>query len=182
MLGLLSWLVTTPRRAAQSTVFAALIAVLAAGHFYVISALSEFWIDAYARELEIVGDVEQHLGAPEPKTTLMLAGICSYNGPAVVFEADWDLSGALRLHYGDRTLSADVLRPGAYEVTRSGIATILYEGEDDYDFGSWLIMYDYRHKTTHALTDRETVLDLFKATNLDAHCPPGGEGVGVRVF
>jgi hypothetical protein len=182
MLGLLSSLVAAARRIEPPTVLAGLVAVLAAGHFYAISALSNFWIDAYARELQIVSDVEQHLGTPEPKTTLMLAGICSYNGPAVVFEADWDLSGALRLHYGDRTLSADVLRPGSYQITHSGIATILYEGEDDYDYGSWLIMYDYRRKTTHALTDSETAIASFKDLNRDERCPPGGEGVGVRVF
>ena len=41
------------------------------------------------------------------------------------------MSGALRLHSGDRTLSADVLRPRFYEVTDSGIVTTLYEGEDE---------------------------------------------------
>ena len=57
-----------------------------------------------------------------------------------------------------------------------------YEGEDDYDFGSYLIMYDYRRKTTHELTDRDAAIELFKAADRDERCPPGGEGVGVRVF
>jgi hypothetical protein len=167
---------------ARSTTFAALLGAYAAGSFFVVSTLSSFWIDAYGRELEILNDVETHVGTPPPRTTLMLGGICSYNGPGIIFESDWDLSGALRLHGGDRTFSADILRPYFYRVTDSGLATFLYEDEDDYDFGSYLQLYDYRRKTLHALPDQDTALRLFHDYPLDADCPPGMEGVGVRVF
>jgi hypothetical protein len=181
-LGLLASLIARVRRQSSPIVFSGLIAIVAAGYFFVISALSNFWIEAYGRELAIVNDLEQHLPTLPPRTTLMLTGICSYHGPAVVFEADWDLSGALRLHYGDRTLSADILRPGFYRITDSGVATILYEGEDDYEFGSYLMMYDYRRKTTHVLSDRDAALALFQAADRDEKCSPGGEGVGERLF
>jgi hypothetical protein len=117
-----------------------------------------------------------------PRTTLLVGGFCSYHGPAIVFESDWDLSGALRLHYADRTLSADVLRPGFYKLTDSGVATILYEGEDDYDYSPNLLLYDFGRKTTQALTDKEAALRALRGGSIDARCPPGGEGVGSPVF
>ena len=172
----------TSRQSIRSAIFAALVAGYAAAGFFVVSTLSTFWIDAYGRELEIVQDITTHIDTPPPKTTLMLAGICSYHGPGIIFESDWDLSGALRLHYGDRTLSADILRPGAYAFTNTGIATILYEGEDDYDYGSYLLLYDYRRKTTQALTDKDTAKRIAHETPLDASCAPGMEGVGSPVF
>jgi hypothetical protein len=181
--GLFGLLASAFRNSAmRSTAFAAMLGAYAAGGFFVLSTISSFWIDAYGRELEILHDVETHVGTPPSRTTLMLGGICSYYGPAIVFESDWDLSGALRLHYGDRTLSADVLRPSLYHVTDSGLATFLYEGEDDYEFGSYLRVYDYRRKTSYELPDRDVTLRLFHDSPLDADCPPGMEGVGVRVF
>jgi hypothetical protein len=169
-------------RTGRSAIFAALLGAYAAGGFFVLSTLSSFWIDAYGREQEILNDIEAHNVAFPSKTTLMLSGICSYKGPAIVFESDWDLSGALRLHYGDRTLSADVLRPHFYSVTDKGVATMLYEGEDDYEFGSYLVLYDYRRKTSHVLSDREATERVFHENPPDADCPPGLEGVGERVF
>lgn len=166
----------------RSAAFAALLGAYAAGCFFALSTISSFWIDAYGREHEVLNDVERHIGTPPPKTTLMLGGICSYNGPAIIFESDWDLSGALRLHYGDRTLSADVLRPGSYRVTDNGLAIFLYEGEDDYDFGDYLRLYDYRRKTLDMLNDRGTTERVLRENPPDADCPPGVEGVGVRVF
>jgi hypothetical protein len=167
---------------ARSSAFAALLGGYAGGGFFVIATLSSFWIDTYAIELNVENDLVRHVGRLPSGTTLLLAGICSYNGPGIVFESDWDLSGALRLHYGDRTLSADVLRPGYYRVTDDGIATILYEGEDDYDFSPSLLLYDARRKTTRALTDKATALEALRGGTVDAQCPPGGEGVGNRVF
>jgi hypothetical protein len=171
-----------PRPRARSTAFAALLAAYAAAGFFVISTLSSFWIDAYAIERSVEQDVESHSGALPPKSTLLLAGICSYDGPAIVYEADWDLSGALRLHYGDRTLSADVLRPGSYRVTDNGVITTLYEGDDEYDFEPNLLLYDFRRKAMLPLTDADAASAALGGGRMDASCPRGGEGVGARVF
>ena len=166
----------------RATAFAALVAAYAAGGFFVVATLSSFWIDAYATELTVEHDVESHVGSLPPRTTLLLGGICPYNGPAIIFEADWDLSGALRLHSGDRTLSADVLRPRFYKVTDYAIITTLYEGEDEYDFAPNLVLYDFARKTTSALTDEKAALAALRDGGIDASCPLGGEGVGTRVF
>jgi hypothetical protein len=171
-----------PQARARSAAFAALLGAYAAGGFFVISALSSFWIDAYRTELAVLEDIETHVETLAPRTTLLVGGICSYNGPAIIFESDWDLSGALRLHYGDRSLSADVLRPGFYNLTDSGVATILYEGEDDYDYLPNLMLYDFGRKTTQALTDKDTAHRALRGGSLDARCPPGGEGVGSPAF
>jgi hypothetical protein len=180
LFGLVTAAVRRPvwRRAA----FGFMVSAYAAAGFFVIATLSSFWIDAYAREQEVVRDITAHIDRPAPKSLLMLGGICSYNGPAIIFESDWDLAGALRLHYGDRTLGADVLRPGFYRVTESGITTLLYGGQDDDEFGPKMVLYDYRRKTSHVLTDADTAARVFREQPPDLNCPPGMEGVGVRVF
>jgi hypothetical protein len=122
------------------------------------------------------------VGTLPPRTTLLLAGICSYHGPAIVFESDWDLSGALRLHYGDRTISADVLRPGSYRIEDYGIITILYEGEDEYDFAPNLLLYDFQRKVVEPLLSKDDMRRAGGGGALDTACPPGIEGVGTRVF
>jgi hypothetical protein len=181
--GIFGLIAATVRRPVwRRTTFGVLISGYAAAGFFVIATLSSFWIDAYAREREIVRDIAAHIDRPAPKNLLMLGGICSYNGPAVIFESDWDLAGALRLYYEDRTLGADVLRPGFYRVTRSGITTFLYDGQDDDEFGPKMVLYDYRRKTSHVLTDADTAERIFREQPPDADCPPGMEGVGVRVF
>jgi len=183
--GILALLAGALRDAAlRSTALAALLGIYAAGCFFVVSTLSSFWIAAYGVEREVLADVEAHanIGAPPTRMTLLVGGICSYEGPAIIFESDWDLSGALRLRYGDRTLSADILRPRFYAVTNNGIATILYEGEDDYEFGDYLKLYDFRRKTTSPLSDEATTTRLLRDAPIDAECPPGLEGVGVTLF
>jgi hypothetical protein len=167
---------------ARTLAFAALLGGYAAGGFFVLSTLSSYWIDAYGTELAVATDVETHVPELAPRTTLLLGGICSYSGPAIIFESDWDLSGALRLHFGDRTISADILRPHFYEVTGAGITTILYEGADDYEFSPALLLYDYRRKTVTPLVDGDTARAALHGGRMDAACPQGGEGTGVRVF
>jgi hypothetical protein len=170
------------RPALRRLTFGVLIGAYAAAGFFVIATLSSFWIDAYAREQEIVRDITTHIDTPAPRILLMLGGVCSYNGPAVIFESDWDLAGALRLHYGDRTVRADVLRPGFYRVTPSGITTFLYGEQDDDAFGPQMVLYDYRRKTSHVLLDADTAERIFREQPPDVVCPPGKEGVGVGVF
>jgi hypothetical protein len=181
--GLFGLVAATVRRPVwRRAAFGFLVSAYAAAGFFVIATLSSFWIDAYAREQEVVRDITAHIDRPAPKSLLMLGGICSYNGPAVIFESDWDLAGALRLHYGDRTLGADVLRPGFYRVTGDGIVTLLYGGQDDDEFGPKMLLYDYRRKTSHVLTDADTAARVFREQPPDLNCPPGMEGVGEKVF
>ncbi|HEV3217694.1 MAG TPA: hypothetical protein VGZ27_18325 [Vicinamibacterales bacterium] len=170
------------RPAWRRLTFGVLIGAYAAAGFFVIATLSSFWIDAYAREQEIVRDIAAHIDTPAPRILLMLGGVCSYNGPAVVFESDWDLAGALRLHYGDSTVRADVLRPGYYRVTPSGITTFLYGEQDDDAFGPQMVLYDYNRKMSHVLLDADTAERIFREQPPDVVCPPGKEGVGAGVF
>lgn len=175
--GVIAHVIPAPVRSAA---FAGLTGAFAAMAFFTISTLSGFWIDAYAAARSIESDIEQHAGALH-QSTLLLGGVCSYSGPAIIFESDWDLSGLLRLRNNDRTISADVLRPGYYAVTASGIETTLYEGEDDYDFAPNLLLYDFGRKTVTALSDRATAVAALQGGRVDAKCEEGSEGVGSKV-
>jgi len=180
MLGLIA--AAFPRGRWRRVVFGSLIATSAAAGFFVVATLSSFWIDAYRREREIVADITSHIEKPPSKSILLVGGICPYDGPAIVFESDWDLAGALRLHYGDRTLGADVLRPGFYRSTPSGIVTMLYGGQDEDEFGPKLLLYDYQRKRFSVLADVDTAARIFREEPPDIACPLGAEGVGVKLF
>ena len=88
----------------------------------------------------------------------------------------------LLLRADDRTLGADVLRPGFYRVTPNGIVTLLYGGQDEDEFGPKLLLYDLPRKKLSVLADADTAARIFREQPPDVACPPGGEGVGVKVF
>ena len=67
-------------------------------------------------------------------TTLILDGVCPFSGPAVVFETDWDLRGALQAMHGDKTILADVVGP-YMRVTDEGSVTSAYGYETFYRYG-----------------------------------------------
>src|SRR4029453_16256485 len=88
-------------------------------------ALATFWIAAWQRQRQVVGNIRQALPELAPGTTLILDGVCPYLGPAIVFESSWDLAGALRVVYGDRTLHADVTT-GRFSIHDDGLRTRIY--------------------------------------------------------
>jgi hypothetical protein len=75
-----------------------------------------------------------------------------------------------------------VLRPTFYKVTDYAIITTIYEGDDEHDYGPDILLYDYQRKAVHVLNSQDAAVRVFRDASPDAACPPGMEGVGVRVF
>jgi len=118
------------------------------------NSIASFWIDASYKQQEILGDMARHFSTLPQGSAVMLDGFCPWIGPGIVFETDWDVSGALALLYRDNTIAGDVVRPWM-KVTEQGIQQ-KREGKV-YSFAS-LYFYDVRRKESHRIADAGSAL------------------------
>ncbi|HKH47843.1 MAG TPA: hypothetical protein VKM72_24565 [Thermoanaerobaculia bacterium] len=169
----------------RGRLFSFLIASLCAGGALTINTLASFWESAYDQERAVVSEIRQRFPALPAQTTLLLDGVCPYHGPAVVFESNWDLAGALRILYRDWSLQADVVTPNL-RVTQQGISTSLYHGSLKalYPYNDRLLIYHRNLRTSQSLPDAAAARAYFARFNpdRDSGCPQGREGQGVPVF
>ena len=143
-------------------------------------ALADRWAQAWEEQRAILADMRDNLPPPEPGSTVILAGVCPYVGPAIVFESNWDLSGALEIEYADPTIRADVTSANL-EVRASGLSTTLYgDHVAHYPYGHSLILYDDRTSRAWRLLDEQTARShLGESEN---ECPKGAAGWGVPIL
>lgn len=178
LVGAVGWLTSRFSRDLHHRLFAAVIATLCASCFAVNVALSQYWVTAWARQLDILDKLQRTLAHPRSGTTLLLYGACPYVGSAVVFESPWDFAGARKVLYRDPTLAGDVLddsHPGKFGITQDGIWTRLYRESRTYSFGPDLLLFDYRSGEVRQLVDRASAV---AALAHPAGCPAGVEGGG----
>ena len=135
------------------------------------------------RQQVVLADIERQFPRLDAGTRFILDGVCPYVGPAVVFESDWDLQGALRMLYRDDTLGANVVTP-SLALNESGLTSTLYGYESRYPYGERLLVYHFDRKMVYPLTDLEDACQYFQTVNLGSGtaCPPGEPGYGVAVL
>ena len=160
---------------------AALIAIVASCGFIVINAVAQRWIEAYQIEQRVLNGIHRRFPSLPSHSALILDGVCPYVGPAVVFESNWDLAGALQVMYRDRTLSADVVTP-RLEVGEEGITTTIYGVVKTYPYGERLFVYNVASDVATPLPDVASAREYFRLSARDQACPPAQEGIGVRIF
>lgn len=178
--GLVSHLVRDGRR--RVAVFAVLVALLTASGSLALTTLADFWITAYGRAQGILTDIATRFPGPAPWKTLLLDGVCPYEGPAIVFESSWDLQGALLMRYADYALRADVVSP-RLEIGDDGLQTSIYGSRQRHAYDG-LFVYHFPTRRLQALPDAATARRYFEyvSPDLGRSCPPGEPGRGVRVF
>jgi hypothetical protein len=179
-MGLLASLAST--ETARRVAFAASIGAVCSMCFIVVGALAEYWVASWDRQTEIVRDIRTDLPSIPSGSTIVLHGVCPYEGPAVVFESSWDLAGAVKIEYGDPTLSADVTT-STMTVGSEGIRTTVYGGGSTtafHPYGDQLLLYDHATGTVTQLADERAALDFFGSREPDEArgCPPGAPGYG----
>jgi hypothetical protein len=172
------------RKRLRDAVFAGGVAVAAGTNVLIIGTVGTFWGEAYRREQRILHEIRLAFPDLPSETTLILDGVCPYVGPAVVFDASWDLAGALRIIYGDYTIRADVVTPNL-TVEETGLKASLYGGRlvTEYPYRRMLLYHaGLRHH--FVLEDANAARRYFRAYNptRDGNCSPGREGHGVRIF
>ena len=162
-------------------VLSALVAASGGSGFLVVNVIANSWADAYAAERAILAGYPERFPTLPPHSTLLLDGVCPYIGPAVVFEANWDLAGALQTLYRDRTLKADVVTP-RLTVTDAAVVTTIYQQPTSYPYGSELFVYHAATGAVHPLNDAAAARAYFAESTHAASCPSAREGIGVRLF
>jgi hypothetical protein len=161
--------------------FCGLVTLLCAASFLVIQTLASFWVESYRKQKEVLADIRRQFPGLSA-TTLVLDGVCPYAGPAIVFESDWDLAGALKVLYQDSTLQAFVVTSNL-RIKEDGLYPSIYGMETRYPYHNMLI-YNLKQKITYAVSTAGRARSYFKSLNPDfsGGCPRGIEGVGVPVF
>ena len=171
-----------PTRRARDRGFAAATAGLFALVVFINGTLAGYWIEAYSRARNVLSAIQRDFPTALPPGALLLDGVCRFVGPAVVFEAPWDLAGALQLIYGQAGVRADVITPGL-EVSDSALITTDYHEQTAYRFADGVVVYDPARGSAHRILDAgEAGRYLARPTRQSPACPAGESGFGVPVF
>jgi hypothetical protein len=142
--------------------------------------IEEYWTQAPAIQQRIFAAARRDLRDVPPQSFVMLDNVCPYHGPAVIFEAPWDVSGALSLAAG-KTIRGDAIS-SRMSLRRDGLATSIYGEPAFYPYGSNLYVYDPNRRRLVELRDFAAARRYFSeagATRLQ--CPPGYLGQGVLI-
>lgn len=169
--------------AGRLVVFSALVSLMCLSGFLVINGLAGYWGRAWDREQIVLADIRAHVAKPPPGSAIILDGVCPYLGPAVVFESNWDLSGALEVGFDDPTIRADVSTANL-RVGTTGLSTTLYATHHArYRYGEKLAVYDFARSTQVPLPDVLAARTYFSPTESDwRNGCQGRPGVGVPIF
>ena len=170
------------RRAQVNYLFCFSIALICGCGGVINNSIASFWIDASHKQQDILRELPQRLTNLPKGSSILLGGFCSWNGPGIVFETDWDVSGALALLYRDGTITGNVVRPWM-EVNDQGVqfkeGWDLYSSGSSYSFTS-LYFYNVERKEASRISNREDALhNLEEFARDDAPaCLAGSKGFG----
>lgn len=158
----------------QALGFAVACALLASTGTLITSTIADYWVEANERQQEVLARLSSALPERLTNTTVIVDGICQEVGPAVVFAAPYDLTGALRLRYGDPTVRAQLATP-VVEAAERGlvISTPIFGGltPDFHPYRPRLLVYDWRRGTINLLRDAASAR-RYLATTPRPSCPP----------
>jgi hypothetical protein len=87
------------------------VALIGGSGSLITNAISSFWIGASEIQHKILADMKDHFSPPERGSTILVTGFCAWNGPGIVFEATWDVDGALALLYEDKAIKGELVWP-----------------------------------------------------------------------
>lgn len=147
----------SPRRGGM--VFSAAIAVVSVSAFVRLSSIEHYWAGAPALQLSVLTAARADLQSVPAHSTVILDGVCPYFGPAVVFETNWDVGGALTLALA-RPLAGDAVSP-RMSPTPKGLQTSMYKQPSFYPYGPALYLYNAPTHQLVLLVDAETAVRYF---------------------
>jgi hypothetical protein len=157
--------------------FAAVIALVVAVGFVRLSGIEGYWADAPALQKRVLGAARADLRGVPANSTIILDGVCPYFGPAVIFEAPWDVAGALTLALG-RPVNGDAVSP-RMSLTGNGLETSIYKVPGFYPYGPRLFVYNpVRHQLVR-LVDSTAAVRYFR--DREPRACPGFVARGVAV-
>lgn len=167
-----------PSLPARQLSFCALTALLCGSGFLLNNTIATFWVAAARQQQQIIHFIQDR--PPPSGSTLLIDGICPYQGPGIIFETNWDVSGMLQIYF-DATLSGDVVKRNL-EIREDGIRTTLYDDViNDYPYGDKLFVYHVKREEVISLDSEERARAHFSSSPTE-RCPPGREGQGSPIF
>jgi hypothetical protein len=182
VLALAGWLgAWLPTAAARDRAFRGVVAVLCGCGIIVTHGVASFWTESWNAQQRVLAALHADLPQVSPGTTVLLQGVCPYEGPAIVFESSWDLRGALRTRYSDRSLEADVTS-GRIAIEPHGVVTRIYQAVVVHPYGPDLLLYDYPGRRTTVLIDEAVARHAVATDQLRSQCAPGRAGSGALVL
>lgn len=140
--------------------------------------IAEHWAGAYAKQQAILASARQDLDWLPAGSTILLDGVCPYDGPAIVFETDWDVSGALSLALG-RPLAGTIIT-GTTRFGRKGVLAPIYAIPNLYRYGPTTYAYNPYTRSIVGLAEWRQA-QAFLARRRPPRCPVGYEGHGVPI-
>jgi hypothetical protein len=162
--------------------FSVLIAALCSSGYIIKCTIASFFASSYALQLQTLDSLFASFRVFNSKDTLILDGLCPYEGPAPVFECYWDIKGAMQTHYGDTAIKADV-RTKRLKYDRKGVITEVYGEKKVYPFSENLVVYNLKNRKQYRLNTFEVADKYFSQNPINTdECPQGEPGYGVAIF
>jgi hypothetical protein len=162
----------------RATLFCATAALIVLSGTLRILQIERYWTEAPGIQQKILAAARADLRDVPPQSFVMLDGACPYHGPAVIFEAPWDVSGALSLAAG-KTIRGDAVSP-RMALRRDGLASSIYGEPAFYPFGRNLYVYDPARRSLVQLGDLNVARRYFGRRS-HTQCPRGYLGQGVLI-
>jgi hypothetical protein len=182
IVGLLGMLISLAGGGWRKALFSAVVGFMGMGGALTINVLANFWVQSYRLQKELLADIHSHNPAIPAGSTLIMDGVCPYNGPAPVFEAPWDLSAALSILYGHAGIQANIVTRWL-RVEPNGLIIPSANGPAVYPFRQ-LFVYHFGHKVSYALPDAPAAQSYFDNLSTDraSRCPTDFYGNGVDIL
>jgi len=180
--GIVAIVAPITRQRLRAAAFAGGVAAAAGVCVLIVDTIGIFWVEAYRQEQHVLHEIRSAFPHLPPETTLILDGVCPYVGPAIVFDASWDLAGALRIMYGEDTIRADIVTPNL-RMEETGLKVPAYGVVTEYPYRR-LLLYHAGLRRHFAFDDADAARRYFQTHNptQGSHCPAGREGHGVRIL
>ncbi|MBD2721501.1 hypothetical protein [Hymenobacter armeniacus] len=162
--------------------FSLVLAGVACSGYIINCTISHFYSQSYVQQRAVLEKIYAIVPRLDHGSTVLLDGQCPYTGPVPVFDCDWDLSGALSMHYKD-TVKADV-RTRRMTYNAQGVSTFVYSGPQClYPYSPKLMVYNAEKNRLYYLTDLKAATQYFTSISPKLEdCANVFEGEGIRIF
>ncbi len=156
--------------------FCGTIALLSGLGVLVTETVAMFWIDASRQQETVMAALRPLLAEVPDDSTILLDGVCQYDGPGTIFETSFDTTAAIQIASGNPTLRGDITRRGM-TATASGIDV----PEDDLiPYENLYLFRADRGDLIRVSGATEAATELASSPNLTS-CPSGFNGEGVTI-
>jgi hypothetical protein len=183
--GAIGWLSSRLRAERHRWVaFSCLVALLTGSATLLTNTVAGFWVSAARQQDTLIAEIREQFSSLPSGGTLLLDGICPFEGPAPVFVTSWDMTGMLELTYRDWSLRGDVVRPNT-EVLPEGVRTVLFDDVINlYPWGDDLIVFHAGTRTRATLSSLAAAQQYFQHISVPGRpaCPPYTDGDGVTIY